>query len=187
MADQIMSGMTNARDARGSHWLIVDARLKPGASRQQALAAVNIIKKRLDSTYNKGEKNLQPVSLTVAGALPGDAGKFALSLMAILVIVVGLVLLIACANVANLLLARASVRQKEIGVRLAIGASRARLICQLLTESILLSTLGAAAGFLLAVAAVRPISRFELPLPLPIDLNFTPDARVFAFTAALSV
>jgi predicted permease len=187
MAGQIMSGMTAARDARGSHWLIVDARLKPGVSREQALAAVNVIKKRLDATYNKGEKNLQPVSLTVAGALPGDASKFALSLMAILVIVVGLVLMIACANVANLLLARASVRQKEIAVRLAIGASRARIICQLLTESILLSTLGAAAGFLLAVVAVRPISRFELPLPLPIDLNFTPDARVFAFPAALSV
>jgi len=89
--------------------------------------------------------------------------------------------------VANLLLARASVRQKEIGVRLAIGASRGRLIRQLLTESILLSVLGAAAGFLLAIAALHPLSHLELPLPIPIGLSFTPDARVLIFTASLSV
>jgi predicted permease len=172
MTGQIMPDMANAFDARDSTWLVVDARLKPGVSRGRALAAVNLVKRRLDSTYHKGEKNLRPVTLSVAGGLPGDSSKnFAIGLMTILTVVVGLVLLIACANVANLLLARASVRQKEIGVRLAIGAGRGRLIRQLLTESVLLSTLGAAAGFLLAVVAVRPLSHLELPIPIPIDLG----------------
>jgi predicted permease len=125
--------------------------------------------------------------LTAAGDFPGGGGKYAMGLMVILMIVVGLVLLIACANVANLLLARASARQKEIGIRLALGAGRVRLVRQMLTESILLAMAGAVAGFLLTMAAIRPISHFELPVPLPIAFNFTPDARVLAFTAGLSV
>ena len=189
MADQIMPDLTkdHLNEKRNASWLIVDARLKPGISRQQALAAVNVVKSRLDATYHKGENHLKPVRLSTSGDFPGEHAKYALGLMAVLMIVVGLVLLIACANVANLLLARASARQKEIGIRLAIGASRARLVRQLLTESILLSMAGAAGGFLLTMAAIHPISRFELPLPLPIAFTFTPDARVLAFTVALSV
>ncbi|MBZ5593651.1 MAG: ABC transporter permease [Acidobacteriia bacterium] len=189
MVEQIMPDLTkdHLNQKRTSHWLMVDARLKPGVSRERALAAVNVVTKRLDDTYHKGEKNRPPTRLSASGEFPGGAGKYVLGLMVILMIVVGLVLLIACANVANLLLARASARQREIGIRLAIGANRARLIRQLLTESIMLAVAGAAAGFLLTLAAIRPISRFELPLPLPIAFNFTPDARVLAFTAALSV
>jgi len=189
MANQIMPDLTKDHldQKRTARWLTVDARLKPGVSRERALAAVNVVNKRLDDTYHKGEKNRPSVRLSTAGEFKGNAGRFVLGLMVILTVVVGLVLLIACANVANLLLARASARQREIGIRLAIGANRARLIRQLLTESILLSMAGAAAGFLLTLAAIRPISRFELPLPLPIAFNFTPDARVLAFTAALSV
>jgi predicted permease len=165
----------------------VDARLKPGVSRQQALAAVQVVKKRLDDAYHKSERSRRPIRLGTSGDLLGEGAKFAIGLFVILMTVVGLVLLIACANVANLLLARASARQKEIGIRLAIGADRGRLVRQLLTESILLSIGGAAVGFLLTLAAIRPISRFELPLPMPIGFTFTPDARVLAFTAALSV
>jgi predicted permease len=189
MRDQIMPDFTkdHLTEKRTAQWLMVDARLKPGVSREKALAAVNVVNKRLNDTYHKGEKNRPAVRLTTSGEFPGGAGKYVLGLMVILMIVVGLVLLIACANVANLLLARASARQREIGIRLAIGANRARLIRQLFTESILLSMAGAAAGFLLTLAAIRPISRFELPFPLPIAFNFSPDARVLAFTAALSV
>ncbi|HVP46802.1 MAG TPA: ABC transporter permease [Bryobacteraceae bacterium] len=189
MVDQIMPDLSkdHLNEKRGAQWLNVDARLKPGVNRQQALAAVQVVKKRLDDAYHKNERNRRPIRLSTAGALLGEGAKYVIGLFVILMTVVGLVLLIACANVANLLLARASARQKEIGIRLAIGADRGRLVRQLLTESILLSIGGAAVGFLLTLAAIRPISRFELPLPMPIGFTFTPDARVLAFTAALSV
>ena len=97
------------------------------------------------------------------------------------------VLIVACANIANVLLSRAETRHKELAVRLAIGASRTRVMRQLLTESILLSVLGAAAGVLLSLLATGAISRGELPLPYQFAWDLAPDARVFAFTAALAI
>jgi len=98
-----------------------------------------------------------------------------------------LVLMVACANVANLLLARATGRQKEIAIRLAMGASRRQLVRQLLTESLLLALVGAAVGFPLAAVAARAISSFQLPLPFPVVFDFNVDLRVAAFTVALSL
>ncbi|HSW49370.1 MAG TPA: FtsX-like permease family protein, partial [Bryobacteraceae bacterium] len=109
------------------------------------------------------------------------------NLMTVLMVTVVLVLLIACANAANLLLARAVERQHEMGIRLAVGAGRGRLVRQLLVESVALASLGAAGGFALAFLAARAISQYRLPLPLPIVFDFTPDLRVLGFTAALTV
>jgi putative ABC transport system permease protein len=190
MAEQIMPDLTrdNPRTTRNDQWLLLNARLKPGVSRAQAVAAVNVVKKRLDETYRKDEKQHHPpVTLSSAGGLIGASETPALSLMAVLMVVVGLVLVVACANVANLLLARAQGRQKEIAIRLAVGAGRRRLIRQLLTESALLALGGAGAGFLLAAIVARALSRFELPLPFPIVFDFTVDLRVAAFTAALAI
>jgi predicted permease len=104
-----------------------------------------------------------------------------------LMAVVGLVLLIACANVASMLLARASGRQKEIGMRLALGATRARLVRQLVTESLVLSALGAAGGVLLAWWATRGLASLTLPIPIPLAFDLRIDARVLAFTTAATV
>ena len=97
-------------------------------------------------------------------------------------VVVGLVLLIACANVASMLLARASSRHKEIGIRLAIGASRGRLMRQLVTEAVVLSLLGAAGGTLLAWWITSVVASLSLPLPIPLAFDLRIDGRVLAFT-----
>jgi len=171
---------------RDSHWVELIGRLHPGVSRAQAAVALNVIKRRIDLLHkDKGDK--QALTLANAGGLMGGLADSAMGLFVVLSVVVGLVLLIACVNVASLLLSRATTRRREIGIRLSVGASRWRLIRQLLTESVLLSVMGAALGFAMAWMAVSAIQGFRLPLPIPIFFAFRPDLRVVAFTAALSI
>jgi predicted permease len=172
-------------ESRNSSWMVISGRLKPGVTPRQAAAAVNVVGARSHDRYRKQEP-WKALTVDQAGGLPGDLGGIR-PLLTALMVVVGLVLLVACANVANLMLARAVERRKEIGIRLAMGAGRGRLIRQLLTESVALALIGAAGGFALAFAAARALSGFRLPLPLPFALDFTPDARVLAFTAALAI
>jgi predicted permease len=166
---------------------MLDARLKPGVTRARAALLVNVVKKRLDDAFHKDDKTHEKITLQAAGGLIAGSATPAFTLMAVLMIVVGLVLLVACANVANLLLARATGRQKEIAIRLAIGAGRRQLVRQLLIESFFLALAGAAVGFLLAAVAARAISSFKLPLPFPIAFDFNVDWRVALFTLGLSV
>ena len=190
MAHEIIPGLTGpggGSAARDNAWLMLDGRLAPGVSRAQALAAVNLVKRRLDEAYRKSEKQHKGITLEGAGELPGLSASPAFALMTVLMIVASLVLMVACANVANLLLARATGRQREMGVRLAMGASRGRLIRQLLTESLLLALVGAGMGFMLAAAAARAISSFRLPVPMPLVFDFNVDLRVLCFTAGLSL
>ena len=190
MVDVIMPNLTmpgGGSTKRSNPWLLLDARLKPGVSRAQAVVAVNLVKKRLDDTYRKDEKHHEVITLQSAGGLIAGSVTPAYALMAVLMVVVALVLLVACANVANLLLTRATGRQKEIGIRLAMGAGRGRLIRQLLTESFLLALAGASVGFLLAAGAARAVSRFRLPAPIPVVFDFNVDLRVAVFTVGLSL
>jgi predicted permease len=166
-----------------SFWVF--GRLKRGVSRQEAQAEVNVINDRL--RQGEGRKGKQLIALETAGVLPGDLGKIFLGVSAVLMVVAGLVLLIACVNIANLLLARGTMRRREIAIRLAMGAGRGRVIRQLMIGNLMLAFLGAAAGLLLALAATKAAARVDLPLPFPVVLNFAPDLRVLLVTAGVAV
>jgi predicted permease len=174
---------------RGSHWMNVFGRLKPGVSRAQAGAELSTIAQRLNQTYptDRAAATRAVVKTEIDGRW-GEATAIMKSGSAIAMAIVGLILLIACANVANLLLARAAVRRKEIGVRLALGASRARLIRQLLTESLLLSVLGGGFGLLLAYWVTRLMQGFVPSLPYNMVSDFFAlDTRALVFTLVVSL
>ncbi len=174
---------------RDSHWMNVLARLKPGVTLDQATAEMQGIAGRLNQTYpNERASNTSARVSTEMDGRWEEAASTMKSGGAIAMAIVGLILLIACANVANLMLARAAARRKEIGIRLALGASRIRLIRQLLTESLLLSLLGGALGLLLAFWVTDLMEGFVPVLQYNIIENFFAlDARALVFTLVISL
>ncbi|HZI61632.1 MAG TPA: ABC transporter permease [Pyrinomonadaceae bacterium] len=174
---------------RDSHWMNVLARLKPGVTLDQATAEMQAIAARLNQTYpNERASNTSAKVSTEMDGRWEEAASTMKSAGAIAMAIVGLILLIACANVANLMLARAAARRKEIGIRLALGASRIRLIRQLLTESLLLSLLGGALGLLLAFWVTDLMEGFVPVLQYNIIENFFAlDSRALVFTLVISL
>jgi macrolide transport system ATP-binding/permease protein len=173
-------------DRRGAQNLFATGRLKPGVSRAQAEASLNILAQQLGAEYPDTNEG-QSILLTPPGLIHPILRAPVIGFTGALMAAVGLILLIACANLANLLLARASERRKEIAVRLALGASRVRLIRQLLTESLLLSLAGGVLGFLLAFWAVDFVDKFKPQIDFPLTISLKLDARVFGFSLLISL
>jgi len=165
----------------------VIGRLKPGVSIEQAQAGMAVTATQLEQAYPNENRGVIATLFPVSKVDPRGY-KPLMTVAALLMSVVGMVLMIACANVANLLLARAIARRKEIAVRLAMGASRLRLIRQLLTESVLLALLGGLAGLLIAFWTVDLLKSTPPPVGIfSFNLDFSIDGRVLGFTLVLSV
>ncbi len=189
MRDYILSGQIKAlENNRRFRWLSIVGRLRPNITVQQAEAAMKAIAAGLEKEYPRDNKGRTVVLFPLNESALGINQRRQFSLAGgILMGVVGLVLLIACVNLANLLLAQAAKREKELSIRAALGAGRARLVRQLLTESTLLSLLGGAAGLLVAFWGRKLLWSFRPPF-LPdgsIDLSF--DGRVLGFTFLVSI
>ena len=188
MLPRMVQANATMLDDRGNRTFRLIGRLRPDTTTDQAGAAMKTISQRLAAAYPGTNKDLEAHVFPELRTRPeveiaGGATAIALIFLAFTT----LVLLIACANVANLLLSRARARQKEIAMRLALGATRAQLIRQLLTEAILLSLLGGVFGLGLGYLASRAMSTIRVPTDLPLVFDFHTDLRVVLFTAGMSV
>jgi putative ABC transport system permease protein len=197
-AEAILDGKDSMLDDRSSWWLQMMGRLKPGVSVEQADARMKVLSPQLFGAVvpqdwpAKYQDTFRKYTFAILPGATGTGGIYGLREqytrpLEILMFVVGLVLLIACANIASLLLARSAARQKEIAVRLSLGASRGRLIRQVFTESIVLSGAGAILGvFFARWGSALPI-RFVSTNEVPVFLDLQIDGRVLAFTIAIAV
>lgn len=179
---------SHRNEKRGQRYLFLTGRLKPGTSMDAAKSNLEALMAGLEKEYPVTNKNRRPTVIRandvrvlpdVDSALGGSA--------AVVMAAVGLVLLVACSNIASLLLARATARTREMALRVAIGASRGRIIRQLIVESLALSVIGGAVGLMLATWLARLMGQFQQPMQVAIAFDFSPDLRVFMFTFALAI
>jgi predicted permease len=178
-------------DGADSIWMVIIARLKPGVPREKAEAAVNVLFRNGmlhgEKPFAKEADDPRVQLLPAQTGLVGERSRFATPLY-ILMLAVGIILAIACANVAGLTLARAAGRQKEMALRLALGAGRWRIARQLLTESLLLSACGGVLAMAIAWWGARAVLRFvETGARRPMGFEVTLDTRVLLFTAGISI
>jgi predicted permease len=184
---------------RRTRWVNVFGRLKPGVSREQAQASLQpyfhsiLEMEEKEAAFNNASAEVRARFLqNVMEVQPGSQGqnrfrKILATPLWVLMALTGGVLLIACANVAGLLIARAASRQKEIAIRVAVGAGRFRIVQQLLVESLLLSAAGGILGLLLAMVTDRGLMAFLPPDTLDLKLSMAPDPRILLFTTAVAL
>lgn len=176
-------------EQRGTRWLFVKGRLMEGRTLDQARSQIDAIFTRLRADYPNVHKNVTPSVVPAAGIRfhPLIDG-YVRAASAVLLVAVALVLLIACANVANMLLARSTARRRELAIRAAIGAGRGRIVRQLLGEAVVLAGLGGAIGTLVASWAGRAVSGFGTGVfPIPVDFQVSIDGTVLAFAIGVSL
>ena len=173
-------------DDRDSGNFFLAGRLKSGTGPGQAEASLNLLAQQLAKEYPDTNEG-QTIRVGPAGFILPDLRGAVVSFTWILMVAVALVLLVTCANLAGLLVARATDRRKEIGIRLAMGANRLRLIRQLLTESILLSLIGGVLGVLLAVWMINLLLAFKPPIDFPLSVDIAVDWRVLVFSLLVSL
>ena len=184
-----LDGASNL-DSAGVNWVMVMARLKPGDSASRAAVAANLIFQRYLRSTDADPKSFEQRIELAAGGKPVSRLRYGMTQPVMtLGAIVGLVLLLACANLTNLLLAKGASRKREIAVRLAIGAGRLRLVQQLFTESLLLAVLGGAAGLILAEWGSNFLMDFARALEhsLPPQIQFHADVRVLLFVGGVSL
>jgi predicted permease len=189
-AQPILSRGMSMLDKPNVNWLKAMARLAPGVAESEARAALNVFSGQLKTEPGRlGTWVSQVQGLELSSGIRGlDELRSAYSLpLRLLMTTVGLVLLIACANVANLLLARGAQRQREIAIRLALGAKRSRVVRQLMTENLCIALLGGGAGVLVAIWTTKALLVIASQRPEPLPLNATVDFRVLLFTAVVCI
>ena len=174
--------------SRASRNLTLMGRLKPGVSIKQAQASLNVVAQRISDQHSDTEKGIavQLFPEKLARPEPDPESPIPAAAMAFMGLA-GLVMLVACFNIANVLLVRATVRQREMAIRAALGAGHGRLIRQYLTESLLLAFLGGGAGLLLGSWAAGILGSLRLGSELPIEFDFHPDSTVYLFALAAAL
>lgn len=189
MINQLAPTSFDELEERGNHSMFATARLRPGVSLPQAQGALDAVAVQLtEDRIDEWDPNASFVMVPSTDVIlipPFD--RFVRAAAWLLMVVVGLILLMACMNLASFLLARAVDRRKEIAVRLALGATRRNLVGQLVTETVVLGLLGGTAGIGLSTWLLRALMAADLPLPLPVELDLEPDGLVLGFTLAASV
>jgi predicted permease len=176
----------NQLERRTDRAMFVYGRLRPGVNLKQAAAEARVISRQLAQTYPDSNRTCTLVADTEVGARTAS-DPLDLTLVVGLMSLSGVVLLIACANVMNLMLSRGRARSREIAVRMAIGAGRSRLVRQFLAESLIVAFAGGFLGLLLAQAGANLFSQIRIPTDIPIVLDFNLDSRVLLFTILVAV